>query len=109
MAQVTWIKSVSSRHAARNGLRESLERLGYPVSDIEIGLAYYLLCCSRSRCWNIVSKVGLCLACGYAQCMTMALGRGVVLTRPLPDKTPSVGMKQLECGANTVRLHNTYG
>ena len=50
-----------------------------------------------------------CLACGYGQCLTMALGRGVVLTRPLPNKTPSVGMKQLKCGANTVRLHNTYG
>ena len=39
---------------------EILERLGYPVPDIEIGLAYHLLCRSRSRCWNIVSKVGLC-------------------------------------------------
>ena len=41
-------------------LLQLLERLGYPVSDIEIGLAYHLLCRSRSRCWNIVSKVGLC-------------------------------------------------
>ena len=64
-----------------------LERLGYPVSDIEIRLAYHLLCRSRSRCWNIVSKVGLCrqdkyllnacvyspcLACGYAQCINLA-------------------------------------
>ena len=64
-----------------------IERLGYPVCDIEIGLAYHLLCRSRSRCWNIVSKVGLCrrdkcllnacvyspcLACGYAQCINLA-------------------------------------
>ena len=63
------------------------ERLGYPVSDIEIGLAYHLLCRSRSRCWNIVSKVAICpwdkyllnacvyspcLACGYAQCIILA-------------------------------------
>ena len=53
----------------------SIERLGYPVSDIEIGLAYHLLCRSRSRCWNIVSKVGLCRRDKY---LTMALGRGVV-------------------------------
>ena len=80
----------------------TLERLGYPVSDIEIGLAYHLLCRSRSRCWNIVSKVGLCRRDKY---LTMALGRGVVLTRPLPNKTPSVGMKQLKLKL----LHNTYG
>ena len=41
-------------------LKNLIERLGYPVSDIEIGLAYHLLCRSRFRCWNIVSKVGLC-------------------------------------------------
>ena len=45
---------------------------------------------------------------GYAVRISK-LGRGVVLTRPLPNKTPSVGMKQLKCGTNTVRLHNTYG
>ena len=82
----------------------TIERLGYPVSDIEIGLAYHLLCRSRSRCWNIVSKVGLCRRDKY---LTMALGRGVVLTRPLPNKTPSVGMKQLKLKLKL--LDNTYG
>ena len=83
-------------------MRVRVERLGYPVSDIEIGLAYHLVCRSRSRCWNIVSKVGLCRRDKY---LTMALGRGVVLTRPLPNKIPSVGMKQLKLKL----LDNTYG
>ena len=39
--------------------------------------------------------------------MAIALGRGVVLTRPLPNKTPSVGMKQLKLKLKL--LDNTYG
>ena len=49
-----------NQHIAFHVINETIERLGYPVSDIETGLAYHPLCRSRSRCWNIVSKVGLC-------------------------------------------------
>ena len=53
----------------------TIENREVAVPDLDVGTSYPRL--------------------GYAVRISN-LGRGVVLTRPLPNKTPSVGMKQIE-------------